>query len=426
MEFRFEDRIAFSPIDDARLNGEMAHVQSLYDDMMGIFDNELAPIINHSLTLALMGEYRGDDVIEEVMEELVTKNMARNILHDYLAIYNTYLRAIEGYASQTVLRPLFVENGFRPRQLFLYWFPYYTRNLRNGPKLYFRAKSMLQTLSVSFVLANEMMCLCQYASSIREALKYAYKGSSRLQFTWADYFNYLNVAHSSVATTIVYNVISMMLKSNKTPTNNSRLTAIEKEGAMLAELAYGKRWNPNSEIVGIEDAFGIKAICFPYKNIQCLSFAGTRIDFTSARKSKVSVQNILTDVIQIAYKPTPAYLAAVGVVEEMLNRHGEMHVFGHSLGGGLTQFACAANSTTKVHGYGYNSAGLSAATCDILTKHGTYVPLGNIVHVNASTDAVSKIGTFLGERKVVDTAGMNMLDAHKIENLIRVMNGMGS
>ena len=86
------------------------------------------------------------------------------------------------------------------------------------------------------------------------------------------------------------------------------------------------------------------------------------------------------------------------------------------------QFACAANSTTKVHGYGYNAAGLSAMSCDLLSKNGAYVPLNNIVFVNASTDVVSKIGSFLGRRKTVDTRGVDMLTAHKLETLNKKVN----
>ena len=106
------------------------------------------------------------------------------------------------------------------------------------------------------------------------------------------------------------------------------------------------------------------------------------------------------------------------IVDAMLsNTSKNVSVYGHSLGGGLMQFACAGNSTTRVHGYGYNSAGLSASTCGILSKRGAYVQLNNIVFINASTDIVSKIGTFLGERVSVDTAGVNMMGAHKIETL---------
>ena len=196
---------------------------------------------------------------------------------------------------------------------------------------------------------------------------------------------------------------------------------------MFKNADLANLYDTSTKFLKLEDAFGLKVAAFYYDTHKCVSFAGTRLDFTGIKKSVVSVLNILTDVIQIAYKPTPAYMAAVGIVDALLYESNEhVFVFGHSLGGGLAQFACAANSTTRVHGNGYNSAGLSAATCDILTKQGSYVPLGNIVHVNASTDVVSKIGTFLGERVNVDTTGVNMMGAHKIETLNRKINSKHS
>ena len=220
-------------------------------------------------------------------------------------------------------------------------------------------------------------------------------------------------------------------------------------GVAFADFAYGKKANvpPNLMIdaldnindadlavvydasekcLRLEDAFGLKAVAFRFGGEDCVAFAGTRLDFAGVGKGFVSMQNILTDVIQLIYKPTPAYMAAVGIVDAMLsNTRKNVSVYGHSLGGGLMQFACAGNGTTRAHGYGYNAAGLSAATCDILSKRGAYVPLNNIVFVNASTDVVSKIGFFLGERIEVDTTGMDVLKAHKIETLNAVVNKGG-
>ena len=53
------------------------------------------------------------------------------------------------------------------------------------------------------------------------------------------------------------------------------------------------------------------------------------------------------------------------------------------------------------------------------------MPLHNIVFINASTDVVSKIGFFLGQRAEVDTFGMDVLRAHKIETLNAVVNKGG-
>lgn len=446
MEMRIEENsIAFSPCNELQKEGGLANIYGLYQEMMSLFDNEIALVVNDRLGAALRGEYQEQDVVEKIMDDLVEKDMVRNTLHGYLSLYNTFLRTVDIYARNSNLGGLFSANGFNPRRLYLYWYPSYTRNLRSGTPPHYRPQMMIQTLSVSFVIANEMMCLCQYATGVWDVLKFAYRGSKKLQFTWADYFNYLYVTHSSVGSTVVYNVINLMLKGGGFNSNPRKLTYRERVGVAFADYPYGRKagvipnvvirplmikdidlakiYDIGTKYLKLEDAFGLKVAAFYYDNHKCVSFAGTRFDFTAVKKCVVSMQNILTDVIQIAYKPTPAYMAAVGIVDTLLEEDNEhVFVFGHSLGGGLTQFACAANSTPRVHGNGYNSAGLSAATCDILTKHGTYVPLGNIVHVNASTDIVSKIGTFLGERVDVDTTGEELLEAHKIEALNRIIN----
>ena len=99
---------------------------------------------------------------------------------------------------------------------------------------------MIQTLSVSFAIASEVMGICRYAAGVWDVLKFAYRGSNRLQFTWADYFNYLYATHSSVATTIVYNVISMMLKGGRNTTSTCQLTKDECIGVAFAEYAYDR------------------------------------------------------------------------------------------------------------------------------------------------------------------------------------------
>lgn len=447
MEEIIINKIAFSPCEKLASGEGLSHIMNLYKDMMLVLEEEISPIINAKLA-SVLEESENDvyDAIKEASEELVEKDLTQRILHVYLYIYNDFLRAVDAYAGNNELGLLFAANGFEPKRLALYWYPYYTSNIRSGREPYFRPKSMMQTLSVSFVIANELMGLYHYATSVWNVLKFAYRGSKQLLFTWADYFNYLYATHSSVSTTIVYNVINMMLKRGRKDVTLRTLTTQEHLGVAFADFAYGRKdgvtpnvmidaldkindadlasiYDASEKCLKLEDAFGLRAVAFRFGGEYCVAFAGTRLDFSGVGKGFVSMQNILTDVIQLIYKPTPAYMAAVGIVDAMLsNTRKNVSVYGHSLGAGLMQFACAGNSTTRIHGYGYNSAGLSAATCDILSKRGAYVPLNNIVFINASTDVVSKIGFFLGERVEVNTTGMDALRAHKIETLNAVVN----
>ena len=179
-----------------------------------------------------------------------------------------------------------------------------------------------------------------------------------------------------MSTTIVYNVINLMLKGGCKDVTLRTLTTQERIGVAFADFAYGKKvgvtpnvmidaldiindadlagvYDVNDMYLKLEDAFGLRTAVFRYRGEDCVAFAGTRLDFSGVGKGFVSMQNILTDVIQLIYKPTPAYMAAVGIVDAMLsNTSKNVSVYGHSLGGGLMQFACAGNSTTRVHGYG--------------------------------------------------------------------------
>ena len=335
--------IAFSPCEKLASGEDLSHIVNLYKDMMLIYEEEISPIINAKLASVI--EEGGDnvyDAITEAAEELVEKDMAQRILHVYLFIYNDLIRAVDAYAGTNELGTLFAANGFEPKRLALYWYPYYTSNIRSGREPYFRPRLIIQTLSVSFVIANELMGLCQYATSVWKVLKLAYRGSRRLLFTWADYFNYLYATHSSVSTTIVYNVINLMLKGGCKDVTLRMPTTQECIGVAFADFAYGKKadvppnvlidaldnindadlagvYDASEKCLRLEDAFGLKAVAFRFGGEDCVAFAGTRLDFAGVGKGFVSMQNILTDVIQLIYKPTLAYMAAVGIVDAMLN-----------------------------------------------------------------------------------------------------------
>lgn len=440
-----ERDIAFCQLNEYKENGNIKAVENLYASFLNVFENEIEPLISEGIAHSLSEEVSGEDVINRIVERLVEKDLEDGTLFGYLYLYNHLLTEIDTFARGNELGRVFQSYGLNPSLLRLYWFPAYTRGRSYYRDPRFRPAMMLQAISVAYVIANEVMGLCRYAERSYDVLKMAYCGSKRLQFTWADYFNYINVTHSSVLSTIMYNLVTMVLRSQRQAVASDALDEMEKKGIAFADFAYKKKNDmranvaiqPLTKIVDgdinslydtatmslqLEDAFGLKVAGFEHEGKGCLAFAGTRLDFRGAGKSIVSIQNVLTDLIQIAYKPTPAYMAAVGIVDGMLGNGSDLYVFGHSLGGGLMQFACAANSTTKVHGYGYNAAGLSAMSCDILSKNGAYVPLNNIVFVNASTDVVSKIGSFLGRRKTVETRGVDMLTAHKLETLNKKVN----
>lgn len=124
-----------------------------------------------------------------------------------------------------------------------------------------------------------------------------------------------------------------------------------------------------------------------------LGFRGTK---------PTNIKNDITDIWQLLIGPETSYLCALGLLLELRDKtqpKKHIRVYGHSLGGGLSQFAVAA-ATAKGHcnidAYGYNSAGLGRATMSILSG---IMPTGksrNIVHLCHKSDRISKIGYLLG------------------------------
>jgi hypothetical protein len=65
------------------------------------------------------------------------------------------------------------------------------------------------------------------------------------------------------------------------------------------------------------DACGMAVALFDYQDKggikHCVSFAGTRMGFTTPRKIVVATENVITDVFQYMSLPSIVYFAAVGI-----------------------------------------------------------------------------------------------------------------
>lgn len=110
-----------------------------------------------------------------------------------------------------------------------------------------------------------------------------------------------------------------------------------------------------------------------------------------------SKSNILTDVLQYCICDDIVYRKALGFVIKVTEHYPDqdINVFGHSLGGGLTQFAVAASEKHNVFGYGYNSAGLSRLT---LSRMPQLNQMPNVTHFHLRNDVVFNIGHHVGEQ----------------------------
>lgn len=141
-----------------------------------------------------------------------------------------------------------------------------------------------------------------------------------------------------------------------------------------------------------------------------LSFRGTN-----------NLYNVLTDFHQALFGADITYLMAVGILGKLKEQHPKANIWvvGHSLGGGLAQYATLAIDSSHINTCCYNSAGLSLQSIAQLKNQ----QLNNSVieHLHIENDVVFKIGNQLGSYYTIP-AGCNPKEAHKMVT-IRKMTG---
>ena len=279
------------------------------------------------------------------------------------------------------------------------------------------------------------------------------EGCRLLGVTWIDYINAIRLATEGVRIDNIYSALKDILKRKyvqrrKTTTDYD---AIERKGAAFAEYPYefvdggsvqilpiGKTHGlPNNLYdekemkLKLNDAKGMAVALFDHqeggKTYHCLTYAGTRLLFLHTRKIKVMAANAVTDIFQFLSLPSTVYFAAVGILHDVMKLYpGEdVYVFGHSLGGGLAQYACAAVNSRGAKAYCYNSAGLGEFSLGTITnKHGDIGKLVcRIQHICSQHDPVSLFGTLLQEEKAKFAESGSWPMSHGLGQLNRRMNG---
>jgi len=141
------------------------------------------------------------------------------------------------------------------------------------------------------------------------------------------------------------------------------------------------------------------------KDCYVLSFRGTN-----------NAYNILTDIHQAFFGADITYLMSVGILGKLVELHPQarIQVVGHSLGGGLAQYATLAIDSSTISTCCYNSAGLSNQSIAQLKNQ----QLNNSVieHLHIENDVVFKIGNQLGSYFSIP-AGCNPREAHKMSTI---------
>lgn len=116
-------------------------------------------------------------------------------------------------------------------------------------------------------------------------------------------------------------------------------------------------------------------------------------------RGSVHIINFVTDLHQLLFGPDISYFLALGIVAEVYEDLQEyecaIYVVGHSLGGGLAQYATAAIDKANVRAVCYNSAGLSEKTLATLNMRKA-LPTYKVIHMYVSPDFVFLYGNQLG------------------------------
>ena len=141
------------------------------------------------------------------------------------------------------------------------------------------------------------------------------------------------------------------------------------------------------------------------------------IGFGGTNKSRLLT--FLIDASQIA-NVSPGYVYALGLVEhiKMNTCNKKIVVCGHSLGGGLAQFATAIQKQ-GVYAYCYNSAGLLDGSYKEVKD---FRPFNNIFHYRLEWDYVSCFGKLIG---YIYTAKVNGVSCSKSHDRKTIKKSLG-
>lgn len=131
-----------------------------------------------------------------------------------------------------------------------------------------------------------------------------------------------------------------------------------------------------------------------------------------------------TDALQALGADTRQYEAAADLLKRILaNTTEPIDVVGHSLGGGLTQYAMGMNDLQgRVRGYTYNSAGLSDDTIAKMSQSGIADAGSALVNVRVAGDPVSFFESHIGNIFDVENTGGG--NAHSIDTMIESLGNV--
>ena len=142
-----------------------------------------------------------------------------------------------------------------------------------------------------------------------------------------------------------------------------------------------------------------------------------------------NAQNWFTNIYQFIFGPDLTYTLAAELLSKVVATRNEkfkdsqIRVYGHSLGGGLMQYAISTCRTGNIRGYGYNSAGVSLATYEKCT----YKHYDSICHLYQPNDIVFPLPfTYqIGTAVRLDNAYHGIKNTHGLDVIRRETGAKG-
>lgn len=356
-------------------------------------------------------------------------------------VYSGYSRAFEKYVYSLAALLRSRQHAFQYNLDFLSFLNNAEVLAYNEDFPYRRNFLMIQRVGIVAQVAGFLYQIYQAnVDSSLPVFRYMEAGAHHLGYTPQKMYNRMNGAiRMKNQTNVVSSVINSML--GKYPQGPfPPCSPFESQGTAMADYSYHfqsidpkvvrikpvklDRYFLNTiykSDCSIDLGLGMQAALFSlptFSDRVVLSFAGTETSF-----SKRAFHNMITDFAQIYFGPETTYMAAVGLLKDIKANipADELWVLGHSLGGGLMQYACVALGDLKIHGIGYNAAGLSAYSLRTLKAVRINKMEPSIIQIRSNSDYVSNMGKQIGEKvKYVDTKKKL---SHSIDELNNAMNG---
>ena len=393
--------------------------------------------------------------LDDDIESRIGNTLYDHVENDIDELYGTFQDFLDNYTqfldeNQTLYRALndrgFLIDDMSGRAI---------RNLDLWEDYFYpinRGALGLQVMGCSYLIVDRLWDVyCFVTKQDKDVYELAYNGCKLIGYTWKDYFKALR--YIPRAPKLFIEAVAAFTRGVPTigKKTTSKFNHLEKVGAAFAEFPYKflrdgtvgitpsliskkhatnfvkTRYISDNMQLDLNNKHGLSVALFDHKGtsgrIICLSFAGTRVGISSATARKVMIQNGLTDIFQYFNVPSKTYFASVAILQEVMKSFPgrRIFVFGHSLGGGLMQYACAALNSELLHGVGYNSAGLSQNTLNTIPNHVQGNMKCHIRHICSLHDPVSRLGYLISTIKYVKSVKGNK--SHGVKQLNEEING---